>query len=127
MADLLKKQYDQVQTMALAFPGNSDLIIQVYKDLALNKQWKNIQPIAIDDLQICILRAHEPLGEWLTIVPIRYDQELSMEMIARTFGYLDKANLTSTSLKKITFGIVTRDSTVLYYHISKGLIPPKEL
>ncbi|SAL96338.1 hypothetical protein [Absidia glauca] len=127
MSALLTSQYNNVQTLALQFPETSALILQVYQDLALNKQWKTIQPISIPDLQTCVLHCREPGSDWLVIVPIRHDQELSLNKITQTFGILENTQLAENiPFKKLTFGIVARDSTVLYYHISKDLVPPKE-
>ncbi|ORZ19706.1 Sen15 protein-domain-containing protein [Absidia repens] len=129
-----KSQYDHIQSLASAFPESTTLILQVYQDLALNKLWKTIHVIPIPNLDTCVLQAHEPgtpEDDQLLIIPIRHDEALSTEKIAGLFQGLDQSKLQTNGLmpspsKRITLAIVARDSTVLYYHISKGLSPPKE-
>ncbi|KAI8099671.1 Sen15 protein-domain-containing protein [Halteromyces radiatus] len=134
MEGSFKAQYDQVETLASAFPDNSTLIEQTYKDLVLNKLWKTVNVVPVESLNTCILHAHEPgtpISDRLVIVPLRYDQVLSMDKINETFRMLDKEQISNeleslTCLKKITFAIVASDATMLYYHIARGLVPPKE-
>jgi hypothetical protein len=40
-----------------------------------------------------VLQCREPGSDWLVIVPIRHDQELSLNKIAQTFGILENTQL----------------------------------
>ncbi|CAO3618933.1 unnamed protein product [Cunninghamella blakesleeana] len=133
MSSTFEETFKEITTLTEKYPHYQDITLQVYEDLVLNKAWKKVDVIPIDSLERCILQAHEPETppeERLIILPIHQDQSLSSSILSATFQQLSllkiSNHLSHFSLSKITLGIVASDSTVLYYHIHKGLEHPKE-
>ncbi|ORX45675.1 hypothetical protein DM01DRAFT_1339904 [Hesseltinella vesiculosa] len=116
------------------YPTSAPFLRHVYLDLVLNKQWKQVEIKPIDSLVANVLLAHEPntpAEDRLVILPRDHREKLSTDAIQAIFEKLNTAHLDDDSthlhqLKKLTLAIVGSDSTVLYYHIHKGLVPPKE-
>ncbi|KAI8371625.1 tRNA intron endonuclease [Radiomyces spectabilis] len=109
----------------------TSLLRLVFLDLVLSKLWKNVQLFPVENLNTSIILAHEPdtpPDQYLVILPISQEDTLSMKRISDMFKALDGANIRQIQgdgLKKITLAIVSPDSTIVYYHISRGLVPPK--
>ncbi|KAG2208385.1 hypothetical protein INT46_001054, partial [Mucor plumbeus] len=108
-----------IELASNGFPSNNISLSQrIFADLVLAKKWKDVKFKAVQGLQICVFLAHEPgnTNNQLIIVPILQDEaNLSIENIANMF------NSINTPAEKLTLAIYSSDSTIVYYHIRKGL------
>ncbi|KAI7874840.1 hypothetical protein K492DRAFT_174080, partial [Lichtheimia hyalospora FSU 10163] len=99
-------------------------------DLVLAKLWENVKVYPVESLQTSILVGHEPdtpCEQQLVILPILQEKTISMNRLAYYFKALRAAgfvNQQDQPLSKLTLAIIAPDSTIVYYHIQPGLVPP---
>ncbi|CAO3610068.1 unnamed protein product [Mucor fragilis] len=114
---------EELEKIALAckgFPSNNISLSQrVFADLVLAKKWRNVKFKPNQGLQTCLFIAHEPekTDKELVIIPVLQDEaKLSINTITNMFNSID------IPADCLTLAIYSSDSTIVYYHISKGLV-----
>ncbi|KAJ8664045.1 hypothetical protein O0I10_000323 [Lichtheimia ornata] len=111
-------------------PEQWPLVRHVYMDLTLAKMWENVQVYPVESLQTSILVGHEPdtpPEQQLVILPILQEKTVSMDRLSSYFKALRAAgfaNQKGQALSKLTLAIIAPDSTIVYYHVQPGLVPP---
>ncbi|XP_013409348.1 tRNA-splicing endonuclease subunit Sen15-like [Lingula anatina] len=106
--------------------NNSDQALQamlVYLDLCEAKQWAKVSLHPCSELKMIFLTAQESErdGQAHLMLPIGNDAELN---IAQMKQYIDHIKHPSVECPSLTLAIVASDSTILYYKITDGLVPP---
>ncbi|CDS11560.1 hypothetical protein LRAMOSA03823 [Lichtheimia ramosa] len=121
-------QLDQLEKQTN--PEQWPLVRHVYMDLTLAKMWENVQVYPVESLKTSVLVGHEPDSpseQQLVILPILQEETVSMNRLSSYFKALRAAgfaNQKGQPLGKLTLAIIAPDSTIVYYHIQPGLIPP---
>ncbi|KND02544.1 uncharacterized protein SPPG_03002 [Spizellomyces punctatus DAOM BR117] len=104
------------------------LSFQVYLDLVLAKEWANVHARFVKSLEKIVLLARRELEEEAEImVPMTEAESWSVSSVSILFSQLSEISLESSSdLESLVLAIMSTDSTVVYYRIYNGLVPPEE-
>ncbi|KAI8590946.1 Sen15 protein-domain-containing protein [Geranomyces variabilis] len=96
----------------------------VYLDLLLAKEFADAQPIHVPRIsRIVLLVWRDRGGEEEIVVPMTKQESWSVKSLGSTFAALHDIR---PELESLVLAIVASDSTVVYYRIHKGLVPPVE-
>ncbi|OBZ80394.1 hypothetical protein A0J61_11557 [Choanephora cucurbitarum] len=116
-----------IATRSAGFESSKTILSQaIYTDLVLGKKWKEVDYKPVQSLDICIFLAKDPdRHEQLFILPIfQENTKLSIERIKDIFDLLSEDLAIEEEIEKLTLAIYAPDSTIVYYHIKKGLTRP---
>ncbi|KAI8885594.1 hypothetical protein K501DRAFT_179552, partial [Backusella circina FSU 941] len=92
-------------------------------DLVLMKKWKDVEYKPIAGINKCIIIGHEPgTQEELVIIPVLQQDKFTLNRLSDIFNALKQ----DIKRSRCTLAIYCPDSTLVYYHISKGLRKPTE-
>ncbi|KAI7905208.1 Sen15 protein-domain-containing protein [Cokeromyces recurvatus] len=126
----LQDKLKDIETKSVGFPSSNVALSQrIYTDLVLAKKWRHVEYKPAKELATCVFLAYEPgnMNEQLIVLPISQDKtKLTIDRITEIFDKLNKSYIIDSPIEKLTLAIYYSDSTVLYYHLSKGLAKKKE-
>lgn len=103
----------------------------VYSDLAYKKAWCLVEIMPCDSLRIAYLIAQEEKdkGKAQLVVPVAGHKRLGMEDFSRFMNKIQPPVSRHSDIifqDGIVLAIVDGDSTVVYYRIQNGIVPPDE-
>jgi len=111
------QQYNSRDTL------QSQAAFLVYLDLCEVKEWWGVGCEHSVELDVVVLRGrpsrHAP---YQTVVPVPAGRQLSPTMIQHLISVLGTE--TPSGLKSVTFALMESDTTVVYYVMTNGLVPP---
>ncbi|XP_023787393.1 tRNA-splicing endonuclease subunit Sen15 isoform X2 [Cyanistes caeruleus] len=97
----------------------------VYLDLLEGRNWHEVQPVGVEELQLVCLHARAKEQEALQVmVPVPAHILISHERLREI---LKKASLPAEdpdTLVSVTLAIVETDSTIVYYKMTDGFVMP---
>ncbi|KAF8610329.1 hypothetical protein BDV93DRAFT_13209 [Ceratobasidium sp. AG-I] len=92
-------------------------IYQAYSDITYGQQWSDVQVIDAPRIQRIIISGKRQ--EQSFVIPCGLDETLSMNWISEAFE-----GLPISSSSDVYLGIVSDDSSVVYYKITPGIVKP---
>ncbi|GBB97163.1 hypothetical protein RclHR1_02930012 [Rhizophagus clarus] len=115
---------DQITLFCEKYPQSATHLSQVHLDLTKAKAWKEVRVVEIEPLQRCVIfgKANTET-EAQIIVPCSSSESWSIERITLLFSSL-QSFLNEPSYKSVTLAITFPDSTVVYYKVHEGIVPP---
>ena len=101
----------------------------VYTDLARKKAWSLVEMLPCDSLRIAYLVAQEEKdsGKAQLVVPVLGQERLSLEDVSQLMKGVNPpvtGNIELSWDEGVVLAIVDTDSTVVYYRIQEGIVPP---
>ncbi|KIO25664.1 hypothetical protein M407DRAFT_244024 [Tulasnella calospora MUT 4182] len=113
-----------------SYPRHAGSLFQAYNDLKLAQKWTNISIVDIPALKRSAVRGDMPAAAETSeenstlqsriVVPCTLSENLSIEWINTVFD----AVIPPPS--EIYLGIVSDDSSIVYYKLSKGMVKPPQ-
>ncbi|KAI9207474.1 Sen15 protein-domain-containing protein [Polychytrium aggregatum] len=108
-----------------------ELVFQVYIDLLLAKQWRqvSVHRTGYSDHPIVLTgkgrnsRAQADQGDHL-VVPVFASTQWSIDSTTKLLQHLETCQLGPVAKNSMILGIHAPDSTVVYYEIHNDLVPP---
>ncbi|KAG8951686.1 hypothetical protein FRC04_005707 [Tulasnella sp. 424] len=119
-----------VKDACASYPKHAGSLFQAYNDLTLAQKWTNVSIVDIPALKRAAIRGDMPASadsrvqnsapQLRIVVPCMLGENLSIEWINTVFDALGPA------LTEIYLGIVSDDSSIVYYKLSKGMVKPPQ-
>ncbi|KAG8986515.1 hypothetical protein FRB90_003955 [Tulasnella sp. 427] len=113
-----------------SYPKHAGSLFQTYNDLTLAQKWTNVSIVDIPALKRAAIRGDIPappeaLGQDSSpqsriVVPCSLSEDLSIEWINTVFENV------SPPPGEVYMGIVSDDSSIVYYKLSKGMVKPPQ-
>lgn len=113
-----------------AYPRHAGCLFQTYNDLKLAQKWTNISIVDIPGLKRSAIRGDVPAPaetseeksdpQSRVVVPCTLSENLSIEWINTVFDTVVPPPT------EIYLGIVSDDSSIVYYKLSKGMVKPPQ-
>jgi len=115
---------DHITPFCEKYPQSATHLSQVYLDLTTAKTWKEVKVVEIEPLLRCVIfgKANTET-ETQIIVPCSSSESWSIERITLLFSSL-QSFLNKPLYKSVTLAITFPDSTVVYYKVHEGIVPP---
>lgn len=111
-------------------PGLLRSAMMVYLDLCETKGWFKVELHPCESLkQVYITGKPRKKAPLEVIVPITVQTALTMadfQNVVFETNSLEEERLVANSVPSVTLAISEADSTIVYYTISSGLVPPEE-
>ncbi|KAJ3152348.1 hypothetical protein HDU86_005877 [Geranomyces michiganensis] len=96
----------------------------VYLDLILGKEFAAVHPAhATRTDRIVLITQRDPKGNEEIVVPMTEQESWSVKSLDAMFAALHDIR---PALESLVLAILASDSTVVYYRIHQGLVPPVE-
>ncbi|ORX82067.1 hypothetical protein BCR32DRAFT_292896 [Anaeromyces robustus] len=114
--------YSNIKEYCDKYPSKAYNIFQTYIDLYIVKKWKDIKFIDLKNLKTIAfeINNNSEENEKSIVIPVNINETWSIKILNETFQ--DLGNFSS-----IIYAILSPDSAIVYYRISKGIVPPLKL
>lgn len=92
----------------------------VHDDLCKGRRWQNVEyRILQESRKVVLCGQADNESEHKHVIPVELDEDLSMTKLDKLLRELN------SSSNSATLAIVGNDTSVVYYHVSLGLLPPR--
>ncbi|ORX53860.1 hypothetical protein BCR36DRAFT_348891 [Piromyces finnis] len=113
--------YSNVKEYCEKYPLKSYNIFQTYLDLCLVKKYEIKNFIDVKELKTIAFEVKNPKeNENSIVIPMGINETWSIETLNKTFVELK-------DISSIIYAILSSDSSIVYYRVSKGMVPPSKL
>ncbi|KAH7340655.1 tRNA intron endonuclease [Rhizoctonia solani] len=103
------------------YPKSRGAIYQAYNDIFYSQQWGEVQVIDAPEVGRVIISGTRPEQTYRSfVVPCGLHEVLSIDWISKAFQGLPVSEEPDAYL-----GIVSDDSSIVYYKITPGIVKPK--
>ncbi|KAF8531260.1 tRNA intron endonuclease [Gautieria morchelliformis] len=100
------------------YPHLAGCVFQVYNDILHAQRWEDLETLALPTCGRIVLKGTRPETKTVHIImPCNLTESLSLNWLSSVFG-----ELVETS--EIYLAIVSDDSSIVYYRVSKGIVKP---
>ncbi|KAF8580135.1 hypothetical protein K439DRAFT_1357948, partial [Ramaria rubella] len=100
------------------YPHLSGCLFQVYNDLLHTQRWVGLEVQALPVCGRIALKGNRPDSKIIhLVVPCYLSESLCLDWIVSVFHELNDAS-------EIHLAIVSDDSSIVYYRVSKGIVKP---
>jgi tRNA-splicing endonuclease subunit Sen15 len=110
--------YPILRDLLHKYPRAAGALFQTYNDISLAQHWTDVQPLELPGCSRGALRGTRPgVEEASFVVPCAMHEQLSAKWIRAAFEDLDNPDA-------LYIAIVTEDSSLVYYKLSRGIVKP---
>ncbi|KIJ54355.1 hypothetical protein M422DRAFT_25276 [Sphaerobolus stellatus SS14] len=110
--------YTILSPVIAKYPRVGGAMFLTYNDLVHTQRWKDVEILELPRTDRVALRGKRPeTSASHTIVPCLLAESLSIEWLENVFEEVNEQH-------EIYMGILSDDSSIVYYRISKGIVKP---
>ncbi|EJT98832.1 hypothetical protein DACRYDRAFT_118593 [Dacryopinax primogenitus] len=115
---MLHSSLSPLQPFLQKYPSSAPSLIQAYSDLLFTQHWTELTLLDLPVGRVAI-SGHKPTEQGAKLVlPCSLDESLSLHWLSQVFAAL------GPQVPELYLGIVSPDSSIVYYKISKGIVKP---
>ncbi|CUA75101.1 hypothetical protein RSOLAG22IIIB_01743 [Rhizoctonia solani] len=103
------------------YPKSRGAVYQAYNDILYAQQWTEVQVMDAPKVERAIISGTRPEQKHRSyVVPCALHEGLSIDWISKAFQGLSNSEELDAYL-----GVVSDDSSIVYYKITPGIVKPK--
>ncbi|KZO97180.1 hypothetical protein CALVIDRAFT_597885 [Calocera viscosa TUFC12733] len=111
--------FDAIKPLLTKYPATAASLYQAYNDLLHAQQWTDLQVVDVPKAGRGIVRGVKPKEDSpKLVVPCDLNESLSLGWLSEVFDTI------SPPPEEVYLGIVSSDSSIVYYRISRGIVTP---
>ncbi|KZT50459.1 hypothetical protein CALCODRAFT_504710 [Calocera cornea HHB12733] len=111
--------FDAVKPLLTKYPATAASLYQTYNDILHAQQWTDLEIIDVPQSGRGVIRGVKPKEELpKLVVPCDLNESLSLGWLSAVFDSI------SPTPVEVYLGIVSSDSSIVYYRLSKGIVKP---